>query len=447
MGAIGSASILHVDLDAFYASVEQLRRPELRGKPVAVGGGVVLAASYEAREFGVRAAMPLGRARELCPRLIVVDGHYGDYADLSDRVFEICRRFTPLVEQISIDEAFLDVSGAGRLFGPSDQIASRVRTEVKADTGLVVSVGVARTKFLAKVASRVAKPDGRVVVEPARELEFLHALPVGHIWGVGPVTERKLAAMGIYTIGELAAREPRDLRARIGSGAGRHLHALAWNRDPRPVVTRRSARSVGAQSAFGRDRRDPEVRRRVLARLSDRVGSRLRKKGRAGRTIGVRVRFADLEAVTRATTLAAPVSSTDAIFQISEHLVDNAIGSAGHGREVNLLGVRITGLCVDRHVQLELPLSGFERIDSLRAGSAMGVSQDRLDSAVDDLRHRFGKESVGRASALLGRGRRVPDEFGDLAIPVEERRPGSATDDDDGSGGEDRRYIEFHPSP
>ena len=323
--------MLHADLDAFYASVEQLRRPELRGKPIAVGGGVVLAASYEARAFGVRSAMPLGRARRLCPNLIVVHGSYGEYAELSDQVFDICRRYMPLVEQISIDEAFLDVAGARRLFGAADDIAPRLRADVKRETGLIVSVGAARTKFLAKIASRVAKPDGLVIVPPDDELDFLHALPVGLIWGVGPVTERRLAELGVATVAELAAVGERALRARLGNAAGRYLHALAWNRDPRPVVTRRSARSVGAQSAFGRDRHDSELRRRVLARLADRVGSRLRKKGRAGRTIGVRVRFADLQAVTRATTLAAPVSSTEAIFQVAEHPCCRRSGRSGRG--------------------------------------------------------------------------------------------------------------------
>ena len=422
MGTSDAASILHVDLDAFYASVEQLKHPALRGKPIAVGGGVVLAASYEARAFGVRAAMPIGQARKLCPPLIVVDGSYGEYADLSDRVIDICRSFTPEVEQISIDEAFLDVSGAERLFGSATIIGPKLRAKVLDETGLVVSVGVARTKFLAKVASRVAKPNGLVHVDPARELDFLHPLPVELIWGVGPAIAAKLSDMGISTIGELAASESSILRGRLGSAAGYQLHALAWNRDPRCIVTRRTARSVGAQSAFGGDNRDPEFWRRVLVRLSDRVGSRLRKKGRTGRTIGVRVRFSDQQAVTRATTLAAPVSSTDAIFQVAEHLVDRAVVTAAAGRGLSLVGVRVSGLSVDPHLQLELPLDGRDRDDSLRSGSAAAIAQGRLDRAVDNLRSRFGKDTLGPASSLLERGSRVPDDFGDLAIPPEERR-------------------------
>jgi DNA polymerase-4 len=447
MGVSGAASILHADLDAFYASVEQRNRPELRGKPIAVGGGVVLAASYEARAFGVHAAMPLNRARQMCPALIVVDGSYGEYAEISDTVFEICRRFTPLVEQISIDEAFLDVAGAKRLFGPADAIAARLRRDVKTETGLVVSVGAARTKFLAKVASRVAKPDGLVVVPPDGELPFLHALPVGHIWGVGPVTERKLADMGIHTVSQLATGDVRALERRLGRHAGRHLHALSWNRDPRPVVTHRGARSVGAQSAFGGNRHDPDFHRKVLARLADRVGSRLRKKGRSGRTIGVRIRFNDMQAITRATTLAAPVSSTEAIFQVAEHLTAQAVAEAAAGRGLTLLGVRVSSLAVAPHLQLELPLIGSGSAVT-SAGSALSLARDRLDTAVDSLRSRFGKETLGPASALLERRGGVPDEFGDLAIPVEERREsGSELDAEDPARLEDRTGLDPHAEP
>jgi len=383
----------------------------------------------------------------MCPRLIVVEGSYGRYVELSDRVFEICRRFTPLVEQISIDEAFLDVAGAGRLFGPPDGIATRLRHEVKAETGLVVSIGVARTKFLAKVASRVAKPDGLIIVPPDDELGFLHALPVGLIWGVGPVTEVKLADMGIHTIAELARTDERDLAKRLGSGAGRQLHALVWNRDPRPVVTRRSARSVGAQSAFGGDRRDSEFYRRVLARLSDRVGSRLRKKGRAGRTIGVRVRFSDLQAVTRATTLGAPISSTEAIFEIAQHLTREAIASAADGRGLSLLAVRVSGLSVDPHVQLELSLADSAS-SVTQPGSAASLARDRLDRTIDNVRSRFGKETLGPASVLLDGSGRVPDEFGDLAIPVAERNDSrSRLDEDDGPRAEDWGHLEAQAVP
>ena len=422
MDARRSAPILHVDLDAFYASVEQMRRPELRGKPIAVGGGVVLAASYEARRFGVRSAMPLGEARRRCPRLIVVDGSFEDYVGLSDRVFDICRSYTPLVEQTSIDEAFLDVSGAIHLFGAPATIAARIRRDVQGQLGLAISAGVARTKFLAKIGSRVAKPNGLVVIDPDTELEFLHALPVELIWGVGPVTAAKLAELGIVTVGELANTSETSLTARLGRGAGRHLHALAWNRDPRPVVTKRRAGSVGAQSACGRDERDPAVHRRVLARLADRVGARLRKKQRAGRTITLRVRFSDLQAITRATTLGAATASTEALYRVGVHLAETEIPAASAGRGVGLLGLRVSNLVRSPHLQLELPLVDPHHDRADRSGSERALASARLDHAIDGLRTRFGKETVGRASTLLDPRRpSTPIEFGDLAIPVEER--------------------------
>ncbi len=413
--AARDAPILHVDLDAFYASVEQLKHPELRGKPIAVGGGVVLAASYEARQFGVRSAMPLRRARELCPRLIVVSGSFGDYAELSDEVFEVCERFTPLVQQISIDEAFLDVSGAMHLFGAPPEIAARLRREVKEETGLVVSVGVARTKFLAKVASRVAKPDGMCFVDPDDEIAFLHALPVAYIWGVGPVTERKLHDIGIATVGELAHTDPKVLERRIGPGAGAHLHALAWNRDPRMVETHHRAKSVGAQSSFGGGGRDAGRRRKVIVDLAERVGGRLRKKSRAARTVTVRVRFDDLSSVTRSTTLRAPVATTPALVEIASHLADAGVGEAGE-RDVNLIGIATSNLVTAPHLQLELPFGQLLGGDLVHAGSQEDQSRHQLDDAVDALRARFGKKAVGRASLLLDPRRRgVPDEFRDLA--------------------------------
>jgi len=407
-------TILHVDLDAFYASVEQLRNPELRGKPIAVGGGVVLAASYEARRFGVRSAMPLRRARQLCPGLIVVSGHFSEYGPLSEKVMDACRRFTPLVEQISIDEAFLDVAGALHLFGPAGEIADRLRSEVRTDTGLVVSVGVARTKFLAKVASRVAKPDGLLVVEPEEELAFLHALPVALIWGVGPATEAKLAQLGIATVADLAYTDQRTLDRHLGPGAGAHLHALAWNRDPRPVVTHHRAKSVGAQSSFGGGGHSRRLRRRVLLGLAERVGTRLRKKDRAAHTITVRVRFDDLSAVTRSASLRAPVATTNAIAAIAEHLADAGVAEAA-GRDVNLLAISTSNLVTAPHLQLELPFAELLGADLLRTGSAHERSRQGLDDALDMLRERFGKEAVGRASLLLDHHRGVPDEFRDLA--------------------------------
>ena len=246
------ATILHADLDAFYASVEQMLDPTLRGKPVAVGGGVVLAASYEAKAFGVRSGMPGRTARELCPELIFVSGHFKDYQRLGDAAMAVVGDFTPLVERISIDEAFADVAGTEHLFGPPAEIAQAIRRRVRAELGLAISVGVARTKHLAKIASQVAKPDGLLVVDPTTELEFLHDLPVELMWGVGPATKARLAELGVLTIGQLAGISPRSLERLLGRAASEKLGALAWNRDPREIKTHRRAQSAGAQSALGK---------------------------------------------------------------------------------------------------------------------------------------------------------------------------------------------------
>ncbi len=410
-------AILHVDLDAFYASVEQMKQPELAGKPVAVGGGVILAASYEARQFGVRAAMPLRIARELCPWLIVVKGSFSDYADLSEQVFEdVCQRFTPQVEQISIDEAFLDVTGSTHLFGTPGEIGAALRTAVRDETGLAISVGVARTKFLAKVGSRYAKPDGMKVVDPDDEIAFLHSLPVDYIWGVGPVTERKLHELGIATVGELAHADRRTIGRRLGRGSGAHLIALAWNRDPRMVTRHHRAKSVGAQSSFGGGGRDAAVRREILSDLADRVGARLRKKSRAARTVTVRVRFDDLSSVTRSTTLRAPVATTPALLAVAAHLADEGVQEAGD-RDINLLGISTSNLVVSPYLQLELPFEDpLGAHDVAYAGSVAEQERHQLDAAMDALHERYGNEAVGRASLLLGRRRgAVPDEFRELA--------------------------------
>src|ERR1700754_598822 len=259
-----TATILHADLDAFYASVEQLLDPALRGRPIAVGGGVVLAASYEARAFGVRGGMPGRRARELCPGLIFVGGHFKDYQRLGDAAIRVLSDFTPSIERISIDEAFADVAGCTHLFGSSAEIARTVRARVRAELGLPMSIGVARTKHLAKIASQVAKPDGLVVVDPATELQFLHALPVDLIWGVGPATKARLATQGIATIGQLANSRPKSLERLLGPAAGTKLYALSWNQDPRHIQTHRRAHSAGAQSALGRKPATERVFRPVL---------------------------------------------------------------------------------------------------------------------------------------------------------------------------------------
>jgi DNA polymerase IV len=407
------ATVLHADLDSFYASVEQLLDPSLRGKAIAVGGGVVLAASYEAKAYGVRGGMPGRRAQELCPHLRFVGGHFSEYSRLADRVVGVFTDFTPFVERISIDEAFLDVAGTRHLFGSPRRIGSEIRRRVREEIGLPVSVGVARTKHLAKIASQVAKPNGLVVVEPEGELGFLHPLPVELMWGVGPVTRARLAERGITTIGELAATPGWSLERLLGTAAGSRLGALAWNRDPRGIEASRRAGSVGAQTAFGRRQADHELIHRVLRHLADRVGSRLRAKQRAGRTITVRVRFADLRSVTRSITLPAPVSSTPILATIAGELVTTALADHPEERELSLLGISVSHLASETALQLELPLDLGGGVG--RPGTVTGSSRWALDRSVDRVRERFGRASVGYGSAVLGGGGSVPDEFRELA--------------------------------
>jgi len=415
-----AATILHADLDAFYASVEQLLDPRLRGRPVAVGGGVVLAASYEARAFGVRAGMPGHQARRLCPHLQVVGGHFREYQQLGDRVIDVLRDITPLVERISIDEAFLDVTGSVHLFGPAPAIAEQLRRRVRDELGLPLSVGVASTKHLAKVASQVAKPDGLVVVEAGRERDFLGPLPVGLLWGVGPVTERRLAERGIRTVGELAAVSPEVLEPLLGRAVGRKLGALAGNADPRRVEPARSARSVGAQSALGRRAATPELLRVVLGFLADRVTSRLRASARAGRTVTVRVRFPGLRSVTRSLTLSEPVAATRTVAEVAVELAAAALADHPDEHEVTLLGLSVANLVPEAALQLELGL-GLDD-ERRRPGSPPGAARAALDRAVDRVRGRFGRRSVGYAAVALTDLGGVPDEFRELAEADERDR-------------------------
>ena len=413
MGTRPAATILHADLDAFYASVEQLLDPLLRGRPVAVGGGVVLAASYEAKARGVRAGMAGWRARQLCPDLVVAGGHFREYQRLGDLVMEVLRDVTPLVERISIDEAFLDVTGSVHLFGPPHQIAERIRHRVRTEIGLAISVGAATTKHLAKVASQVAKPDGVVVVEPGSELAFLEPLPVGLLWGVGPVTRDRLDSRGIHTVGQLGRSDPHALRGLLGAAAGAKLGALAVNADPRRVEGRRSARSVGAQSALGRRVATDELVRTTLGHLADRVAGRMRAKGRAGRTITVRVRFPGMRSVTRSRTLPLPIASTRSITEIGVGLVAAALADHPAEREVTLLAVSVSGLTAEVDPQLELPLGLAD--DGFRPGSPVGAGRRAVDRAVDRVRERFGRGSVAYARVALRVDAGVPDEFRELA--------------------------------
>jgi DNA polymerase IV len=381
------ATILHADLDAFFASVEQRDDPSLRGRPIAVGGGVVVAASYEARAHGVRSAMGGARARRLCPGLVVVSPRWPAYVEASKAVFEIFRDTTPLVEGLSIDEAFLDVRGLERIAGTPRAIAERLRRRVRDQVGLPITVGIARTKSLAKVASAAAKPDGLLVVEPDGERAFLHPLPVERLWGVGPATAAKLHAHGLTTVGQVARHGEVALMEILGRAAGRHLHAIANNRDPRRVRTRRGRRSFGSQSALGRRPTSPERLDTVLAGVVDRVTRRMRAAGRAGRTVVLRLRFGDYTRATRSQTLHEASAATETILAAARELLAAAMPTIER-RGVTLVGISISNLEDGSATQLALP---FEQTP----GPA-------LDSALDDVRDRFGPSAVTRAT-LIGR--------------------------------------------
>ena len=389
-------TILHADLDAFYASVALLREPQLIGKPVAVGGGVVLSCTYEARAMGVRSAMPLGQARKLCPSLIVLSSDFGDYVDYSDRVFDVFREFTPIVEPLSIDEAFLDVSGSTHLFGAPREIGAGIRKRVREETELPVSVGAAQTKFLAKIASQVAKPDGLIVVDPGTELGFLHPLSVERLWGVGPVTQEALATLGIKTIGDLSETSERLLADRVGQARAAQLRALSLNTDARVVETTRRAASVGAQSAFGGNHRDPDELKAVIARLSSRVGARMRNKDRRGRTVTVRARFTSMASVTRAKTLRGATASSAVLYRTGAGLVDKILDDH-RDRGLNLLGISVSNLERGATLQLELGLDD----DAASPGNPKELELQALDEAVDALREKFGRKAVGPGSDLL----------------------------------------------
>jgi DNA polymerase-4 len=381
------ATILHADLDAFYASVEQRDDPRLRGRPVIVGAGVVLAASYEAKAHGVRTAMGGVQARRLCPQAVVVPPRMGAYARASKAVFEVFRQTTPLVEGLSIDEAFLDVGGLWRVAGTPAEVAAKLRDEVRERVGLPITVGVARTKFLAKVASGVAKPNGLLVVPPDGELAFLHPLPVERLWGVGPVTAGKLRDRGVMTVGEVARLGEAALVSMVGQASGRHLHALAHNRDPRPVDVGRRRRSIGSQRALGRSPKSPDDLDAVVIALVDRVTRRMRTAGRAGRTVVLRLRFDDFSRASRSHTLAWPTSHTPTILATARTLLATAMPMIER-QGVTLVGVAVANLDDSGIIQLTLP---FDR----HSGSA-------LDTALDGVRARFGVDAVTRA-ALLGR--------------------------------------------
>jgi DNA polymerase-4 len=378
----GRAEILHADLDAFYASVEQRDHPRLLGRPVIVGAGVVLAASYEAKACGVRTAMGGGQARRLCPQAVVVPPRMAAYSEASKAVFKVFEATSPLVEGLSIDEAFIDVRGLERIAGTPPEIAQRLRREVREGVGLPITVGVARTKFLAKVASGVAKPDGLLVVPPDAELAFLNPLPIERLWGVGPVTARKLHRQGLTTVGEVARCDEAVLVEMLGRAAGRHIHALAHNRDRRSVRVGRRRRSMGTQRALGRSPRSRDALEADLVALVDRLARRLRAARRVCRTIVLRLRFDDFSRATRSHTLTEATAQTQTLLATARELLAAAMALI-ESRGITLLGVAFANLEDEGAVQLALP---FAR----ERGSA-------LDAAVDDVRERFGTDAITRA--------------------------------------------------
>ena len=377
-------TILHADLDAFYASVEQRDDPSLRGRPVIVGGGVVLAASYEAKACGVRTAMGGAQARALCPRAVVVPPRFSAYTDASKAVFEVFKRTSPLVEALSIDEAFLDVRGLRHISGTPTEIAVRLRQEIREEVGLAITVGLACTKFLAKVASGVAKPDGLLVIPAGGELAFLHPLPVERLWGVGKVTAAKLHAHGLTSVGQVARLNEETLVTMLGRATGRQLFALSHNRDPRRVTRRQRRRSIGAQRALGRRARTPGELDASLMTLVDRVARRMRKAGRACRTVVLRLRFDDFARATRSHTLAEATTRTATLLRVARGLLA-ASGAVIARRGLTLIGISLTNLCDQNAIQLALP---FDRT----AG---------LDRTLDELRERFGAGAISRG-ALVG---------------------------------------------
>jgi DNA polymerase IV len=386
-------TILHADLDAFYASVEQRDDPSLRGRPVIVGGGVVLAASYEAKACGVRTAMGGSQARALCPRAVVVPPRFSAYTEASKDVFALFERTSPLVEALSIDEAFLDVRGLRHISGTPTEIAARLRQEIRDEVGLAITVGLACTKFLAKVASGVAKPDGLLVVPAGGELAFLHPLPVERLWGVGKVTAAKLHAHGLTSVGQVARLGEETLVSMLGRAAGRQLYALSHNRDPRRVTARRRRRSIGAQRALGRRRRTAAELDAALLTLVDRVARRMRTAGRACRTVVLRLRFDDFSRATRSHTLAETTTRTTTLLRVARGLLA-ASGAVIAQRGLTLIGIALTNLCDAKAIQLALP---FDRT----AG---------LDRAIDEVRDRFG-------SGVISRGTLVGQEV-DIWVPL-----------------------------
>ncbi len=382
------ASILHVDLDAFFASVEQLLDPALQGKPVIVGGlggrGVVSTASYEARPFGVHSAMSITRARQLCPQAIFVSPNFEKYSPFSKQVMAILRAITPLVEPISSDEAFMDVSGARRTFRTGPKIAKRIRTQITQETGLTASIGVSTCKLVSKLASNSAKPNGLLIIEPGKETEFVHALPVQRLWGVGPATFRKLERFGVVNVGDLAALPRKSLVSALGSSLGNHLHELAWCRDDSPVHPEREAKSIGQEETFPVDVFDLAQLRTEIVKLSDAVARQLRKTEKVARTVQLKLKYPSFQTLTRSKTVAKPTTSSELICSVALTLLDT----------IDLTnGVRLIGVSVHN---LEQPTAIQE---SLLTIDETQITSHEIDHAVDSIRDRFGGAAIHRGAA------------------------------------------------
>jgi DNA polymerase-4 len=391
-------SILHVDMDAFFASVELARRPELSGRPLIVGGegrSVVLAASYPARAFGVHSAMPMSQARRLCPGAVVVPPDHGRYHEVSAAVMEILGGVTALVEQVSVDEAFLDVSGARRRLGSPSRIANLIRRRVVAEQGITCSVGIAGTKFVAKLASGFAKPDGVLLVPAGATVPFLHQLPVGSLWGVGEHTRDALARWGITTVAQLAASDVRTVQRAVGSVVGAHLYDLAWGRDPRPVVPERQEKSIGAETTFEQDTGDLGALSDHVLALADRCSAGLRSKGLVARTVVLKVRNADFETLSRSRTLGVPTDLGNDVFRAARELL-GALDLGGV--PVRLVGVRVEGLARAETRQLTLEEAAADETTARR----------RAEGVMDDVRSRFGATAVRPGAMIAARGEQLP---------------------------------------
>lgn len=421
MNGSGTRTILHVDMDAFFVSVELLRRPDLRGRPVVVGGtgarGVVAAASYEARGYGVHSALPSVQARRLCPHATFLPGDHRRYSEVSDRIMALFAEITPMVEPLSLDEAFLDVTGARRLLGDGHTIAQRVRAEVESREGISCSVGVAPTKFLAKLASKAAKPQasregprpgpGVVEIEPGRELAFLHPLPVSALWGVGPATLARLERLAVRTVGELAVLPRASLTSALGQAQGIHLHLLANGIDERDVVTERAPKSIGHEETFPTDRRDPAVLRREVVRMADAVAARLRAHGLTGRTVTLKVRFGDFRTITRSATPTAALATGPAVARAAKELLAGVDVASG----VRLLGVSVSGLTE----------TGARQLSLLDETARPGPGWDDAAEAIDRIRARFGSDAVGPATLAGPDGVRVKRRGDQQWGPEQER--------------------------